>query len=104
MISLAEYRNVIGNFDLKCKGIKFKYRDKDDSMKGGKNRYRYSSKGIICMIFLMVITVQMVEESQCKGNNKQNHMVYGNKGGGGKNLNILHWNKGPSFLQNKVNS
>ena len=102
MISLAEYRNVIGNFDLKCKGIKFKYRDKDNSTKGGKSRNRYSSKGIIFMIF-MVITVQMVEEVQCKGNNKHNHMVYGNKGGGGKNLNILHWNKGPSFLQNKVN-
>ena len=30
-------------------------------------------------------------------------MVNGKKGGGCKNLDILRWNKGSSFLHNKVN-
>ena len=37
------------------------------------------------------------------GNNKMAHIVEGNKVSTKKVLNIMHWNKGPSFLQNKVN-
>ena len=62
MISLEQYRTVIGNFDSKLRGVSIKMRDKDKIKKGGKYRSKRNMKGIIWILYLMVITVTMFGE------------------------------------------
>ena len=62
MISLEQYRTVIGNFDSKLRGVSIKMREKDKIKKGGKYRSKRNMKGIIWILYLMVITVTMFGE------------------------------------------
>ena len=102
MISLEQYRTVIGNFNLKYydKGIR--------GSKGYNSNYRGKYRGfigvkMIGLIWIFIVMISMYDQICSSNRNKECHITNGNICKSKKSLDIMHWNKGPAHLQNKSN-
>ena len=90
MISIAQYRSVIGTFSSY----------KKPKIKNGKVK---NQNVFISVIFLLLLLLSSQVENNHdsilqKGNNKSSHSLYGNN----SNYNLLHWNKGNSYFHSKI--
>ena len=68
------------------------------------NKYGIRMSGkVIGLLWLMIIMCSTFDQISSSNNNKKCHILNGNIGKSKNTLKILHWNKGPAYLQNKCN-